>query len=1358
MKRFVFLGAVIVCLLVNTAFGAGTYDGGNGTAETPYQIATAEQLDSLGQHPEDWAGQTYFVLTADIDLSGYDGLDERPSFNRIGVDSDNYFNGTFDGNGHIISNLTLNLAGHLNVGFFGKIGYTGEVRNLGVVNVRIVGKSLVGAIAGFNGGLIEKCFSDGTINGKYWTRKASSYIGGLVGLNTGTIRQCCSTASVEGGSSVGGLVGYNYYYYTDATIAQCYSCGSVTGDDNLGGLAGENKNSITNCFWDATASGIDDPESGQADTDGMVGLDTNQMQMLSTYTDAGWDFTDTDGDEADWKEASNYYPQLNWVQLQTVMTDAAGMNKASAISSLESEGFEVTVKNFYSNTIAKDIVTSQLPGKNSEIPAGSGITITVSLGRLFSGGDGTADNPYQIATANELHLLSLRSEDWDKCFVLTADIDMDPSVAGNTTYTNSLIGTYHFDGYGNPANQDNDFPFTGTFDGGGHSIKNVVIDAPDERYIGLFGYNYGGVVKNLGVENITIEGYTNVSGLAAYSSGDISKCFVTGSISGYECVGSVAGVNYGKISQSFCSGEVSGAFESGGFVGENRNRIEDCYSASSVRYAGFAGSNYNGEINRCYSIGALSGPSNYFGYIGGFLGKSGDCISCFWDVETSGCNNPGGYYDIPPIGLSTAMMKTMRFFSYHGWDNGAWVIDEGNDYPRLAWEGTAGVPIAEYIMDLNGNGTEAEPYEIATAGDLRLISSDVNFWDKHFRLRTDIDMDGVFTAPIGIDYYDCFTGTFDGDGRVISNLAIESNDDCGGLFGYIGQGSEVKNLGLVNVNVSRSDQECGGLAGYNEGTVSQCYVTGKITSSGDVNSCGGLIGINYGTVSQCYVTGEVTETQQGRNYCGGLIGSNEGFVRDCYSRAGVRGGGSGDNATGGLIGETGGGEITRCYSAGIVSDGESYFGGFVGLHYSGAVIDGCFWDYSIYDKPPWEFTDDDYARTTAEMQNLGIYGFSGWGVDAWTLDVGNDYPRLAWEGTGGVAISDKGDGSVDNPYQLSTALDLLEVNRNRDKSFILIDDIDLDPNVTGRPVYLSPIREFYGIFDGNGHVISNIVIEFQEGIGANVYSGLFGTVGTNGIVKNLGVENVQIKGNDSAGGLVGSLFCGKIRKCYSTGTVSNYKELASGRPGGVGGLVGRNYGGVIRDSYSMCDVSTANGSYVGGVVGKTFPIGAFVPEIRNCYSGGRVSGDIAGGVIGRDSNGIYPNCFWDSSVNPGLSDCGYDIIAEIYDVDLDSVYGVPTGLMQTASAFTDAGWDFVGESVNGDFDIWQMLVDGSWYPRLAWEFSAGDFVGSDGVDMSDLAYFAGRYGADVDIEHADLDGDGVVGVLDLCIFASHWLD
>ena len=79
----------------------------------------------------------------------------------------------------------------------------------------------------------------------------------------------------------------------------------------------------------------------------------------------------------------------------------------------------------------------------------------------YDAGTGKADDPYEIATAGQLNELSLHKEDWGKCFILTDDIDMDPAVTGIAAYSKSLIGTYV-----SISNTANNFPFTGTFDGG----------------------------------------------------------------------------------------------------------------------------------------------------------------------------------------------------------------------------------------------------------------------------------------------------------------------------------------------------------------------------------------------------------------------------------------------------------------------------------------------------------------------------------------------------------------------------------------------------------------------------------------------------------------------------------------------------------------------------------------------------------------------------------------------------------------------------------------------------------------------------------------------------------------------------
>ncbi|MBC8217209.1 MAG: hypothetical protein H8E73_01975 [Planctomycetes bacterium] len=99
--------------------------------------------------------------------------------------------------------------------------------------------------------------------------------------------------------------------------------------------------------------------------------------------------------------------------------------------------------------------------------------------------------------------------------------------------------------------------------------------------------------------------------------------------------------------------------------------------------------------------------------------------------------------------------------------------------------------------------------------------------------------------------------------------------------------------------------------------------------------------------------------------------------------------------------------------------------------------------------------------------------------------------------------------------------------------------------------------------------------------------------------------------------------------------------------------------------------------------------------------------------------------------------------------------------MQTKSTFTDAGWDFVGETVNGPEDIWD-ICEGTNYPKFVWQIPLGDFVCPDGVNFFDFSFFAGHWAEDNcaasnDCDGTDLDLLGSVDIKDLRIFADNWL-
>ncbi len=163
------------------------------------------------------------------------------------------YNGTFDGNGYTISNLSAesdNAAGVFNnEGLFKAIGQIGVVKNLGIVHASIKPSSgFAGAICGTNYGLIENCYNLGGD-----IAVSSMRAGGIVGNNLGTISRCYNTGSVSSsnGSSIGGIAGFSY----TGKVIDCYNTGNITGAWYVGGICGQIEDgAVENCYNTGTVT------------------------------------------------------------------------------------------------------------------------------------------------------------------------------------------------------------------------------------------------------------------------------------------------------------------------------------------------------------------------------------------------------------------------------------------------------------------------------------------------------------------------------------------------------------------------------------------------------------------------------------------------------------------------------------------------------------------------------------------------------------------------------------------------------------------------------------------------------------------------------------------------------------------------------------------------------------------------------------------------------------------------------------------------------------------------------------------------------------------------------------------------
>ncbi|HTY10320.1 MAG TPA: GLUG motif-containing protein [Bacteroidota bacterium] len=381
--------------LISVSFAAtlsfaqtATTPSGSGTAGDPYLIDSLSNLYWVTQNSTSWS--SFFRQTADIDASASSGWNSGSGFAPIGGQSTS-FDGTYDGNGHTIDSLYISNSNNDYIGMFGLVS-DGTIRNLRLTNENITGGSEVGGLVGMSTGsgssLIDSCSTGGVITGS-----DSQETGGLVGMATAasTIRNCYSSALVNGANLVGGLVGHNDQ---GTVISNCYSTGSVNGSGSgigglvgyntytspanaqivnsyaigkligsgvsqVGGLVGGNGATISNSFWNTDSSGSTGVGAGSGS--GATGATSGQMQTLSTFTGAGWDFVleTANGTNDYWdmdtthKAINHGYPFLSWEDHDTIalpveLTAFAGTSTgADAVLSwktateVQNAGFEI---------------------------------------------------------------------------------------------------------------------------------------------------------------------------------------------------------------------------------------------------------------------------------------------------------------------------------------------------------------------------------------------------------------------------------------------------------------------------------------------------------------------------------------------------------------------------------------------------------------------------------------------------------------------------------------------------------------------------------------------------------------------------------------------------------------------------------------------------------------------------------------------------------------------------------------------------------------------------------------------------------------------------------------------------------
>ena len=590
--------------------------------------------------------------------------------------------------------------------------------------------------------------------------------------------------------------------------------------------------------------------------------------------------------------------------------------------------------------------------------------------------------------------------------------------------------------------------------------------------------------------------------------------------------------------------------------------------------------------------------------------------------------------------------------------------------------------------DFEGAGTEASPYEITSAADLKKLAENVkngtDYEGKYFQLTVNIDLKNEEWTPIGTIVYTgefgrseerYFKGTFDGDGHQIANLTITGRNEYVGLFGY------VRNATIQNCNVAgevSGYNAVGGIVGAVDGktnNILNCSFQGNVTGNVYV---GGIVGQvqNQCEVSSCYAIGTV---HGGNDKVGGIAGEGRGAIKNCYALADVSAGGK---FVGGIAGDASSVTIENCYYSGEVSARGSA-GGIVGNVWRGTIqncvslaesvtgsntnrIVGNIYNLTLTNNYAWSdpaLSADDatglngadltYTNGTLSKQFSEIFGEDN---SAWQF-TDNGLPIL--KDVGGTQLSElpkcmtgvgfDGFGIKTNPYLIEDAEDLKllakKVNSGETyegKYFKQTANIDLE-NEPWTPIG-KEYNHFKGIFDGGGYKITKLSIT-----SSNEKIGLFGFV-SNATIQNCNVTG-EIEGNNFVGGIVGNAgknthilncsFQGNVRGKldYVGGIVGNTSSgcevsgcFVTGKVEGsqrVGGIVGQGIG-IIKNCYALADV-TARTAIAGGIAGRAYNL-----IIENCYYGGKVSAgsfadNSAGGIAGEtygspDSSTKIKNC------------------------------------------------------------------------------------------------------------------------------------
>ncbi len=811
----------------------------------------------------------------------------------------------------------------------------------------------------------------------------------------------------------------------------------------------------------------------------------------------------------------------------------------------------------------------------------------------FAGnGDGSEGNPYLIENGAQLQKMikeySTQSASEGKFFKITKDIYLNDVVDG--TPVKNLSEKHNWlEGYedGTIATPSKTNSFYGTLDGDGHTIYGLYAYA-ENKALGLFpSITNGTVIKNLNITNAFIHGNRSYggafAGVAIYYDynyrAQLTNCSVTNTVVGQDELMQFAA----------------------GFVGDAQNvkfTFTDCYAYDNTFSdwyggAGIVANDWNSgdiKINNCYSVGAYPVMSDI---PLANDGRAGINMAVVTNTYTTVVAPEGNVTENITI-LNEDQMKGLAAKEYMtGFDFfGTWQTVE-NGYPVIrdeilpVWDGTKN-------YNLEGSGTEADPYLIKTASHIAAIATGNNsdaFTGKYFKLANDIRINDTSSANwkdsarnwVWADFR--FVGTFDGDGHTIDGLYYKGSQRVMGLFSYVGADNNgvyqttLKNFNMTNAYIESTAADGAGFAAGQASRVAYfdgIYIDDTCEINSTVKGAGGILGQSAYNIfmSNCAMNGKVVGGSNVGAFIGTLSSGAKLELKSSYTTANL-------------------------YVQGVTDrDLATASSAVYAINKQGTV-----------DAVVTQLTADEMKGEVAKTNMPGLSFKYVWET------VENDYPIInfrgeLWDGTWVTDFSSfEGAGTEESPYLIENGAQLAfamvkNSALNAGTYYKLANDIILNDTsfdgweTSARQWVHQTANRWVGTLDGDGHTI--------EGLYMNTATKRPGLVSySQGTFKNITFSGASIN-------YTGASEPGVAIVAAQTSGATNFENIYvdetcvinSTAVKGVAALAGRGYDGTGNISITNCAVLAiinTEGTECGALAGSHWA-SAITVKISNSFS------------------------------------------------------------------------------------------------------------------------------------------------------------